>query len=190
MRGSPAWVLAGALSLVGPSIAVTADETWLSRAADSELLFSAWYEGEELPGRFADFEARVQLNDAGDGPRSLVVEVQVGSADMNDREINAELAEPDWFHAASFPIAEFASSEIQRTATGGYVATGRLRLKGIEKPVELPLEWRRDGDSATLSGSLLLLRRNWQVGVGEWASDASLADRVEVRYRVTLEPGR
>lgn len=165
------------------------DTQWISRGADSELGFSAWYEGEELPGRFERFEARLQLDDSGTEPRSLTVGIEVGSADMNDRQINEELGKTEWFDTAAFPRAEFSSSDIRRAGTG-YLAAGRLRLKGIDKALEIPLEWRLDGDSATLTGTAVLMRRDWQVGAGEWASDASLSDRVELRYRVTLTPER
>jgi polyisoprenoid-binding protein YceI len=162
---------------------------WRSTAATSELAFSAWWEGTELPGRFADFTARVQLDETGTDPIALTVEVKVGSADMNDREINAELVEPDWFNVASFPLAVFTSNQIRR-GESGYLARGTLRLKGIERPLEIPLDWRRDGDSATLAGTATLSRQDWQVGAGEWASNASLSDRVELRYRVVLTSGR
>jgi polyisoprenoid-binding protein YceI len=167
-----------------------ADEApWRSTAADGELAFSAWWEGTELPGHFADFTARAQLDETGTHPIALTVEVRVGSADMNDREINAELVEPDWFNAASFPLAVFASTEIHR-GESGYLAAGSLRLKGVEHPLEIPLDWQRDGDSVTLSGTVTLSRQDWQVGAGEWASNASLSDRVELRYRVVLTPER
>jgi len=179
-------VAVAALLLV-TAMAQAQETHWTSRAADSELGFSAWYEGEELPGRFERFEARLQLDEASGEPRALTVEVEVGSADMNDREINEELGEPDWFDSAAFPRAVFSSSAIRRDGTD-YLANGRLRLKGIDKALEIPLEFRRDGHSATLSGTAVLMRRDWQVGTGEWASDASLADRVELRYRVMLIP--
>jgi len=171
---------AGTLHAAGPH--------WLARAADSELAFSAWYEGEELPGRFERFKARLELDESGSEPLALTVEVDLDSADMNDRQVNAELAEPEWFDVAAFPVAVFTSNAIRRAGTG-YLAAGRLRLKGIDKALEIPLDWQPDGDSATLSGTAVLLRREWQVGSGEWASDARLADRVELRYRVTLTPG-
>ena len=177
-----------AAALLLTSAVLSASEAlWVSRAADSELAFSAWYEGEELPGRFEQFEARLEL-DANNGEiRALTVEVELGSADMNDREINEELREPEWFNTKVFPRAVFSSSEI-RPAGADYVAVGQLRLKGIEKALQIPLEWRRDGDSARLSGTVVLLRHDWQIGSGEWASETRLADRVELRYRVTLAP--
>lgn len=175
--------------LAGVQSGLADEAPWRSTAADSELAFSAWWEGTELPGHFADFTAQVQLDETGTVPTALTVEVKVGSADMNDREINAELLEPDWFDAASFPSAVFASTAIRR-GDSGYLAAGSLRLKGIESPLEIPLDWERDGDSATLSGAITLSRQDWQIGAGEWAGNASLSNRVELRYRVVLTPQR
>jgi polyisoprenoid-binding protein YceI len=175
--------------LAGMQSGLAQEAAWRSTAADSELAFSAWWEGTELPGHFADFTARVQLDETGTDPAALTVEVKVGSADMNDREINAELVEPDWFNVASFPLAVFTSTAIRR-GESGYLAAGSLRLKGIESPLDLPLDWDRDGDSATLSGTVTLSRQDWQIGAGEWSSNASLSDRVELRYRVVLKPER
>jgi polyisoprenoid-binding protein YceI len=181
-------VLWGFLTSAGPSLAGANDAQWLSQATDSELAFSAWYDGKELVGRFAKFDVRVELDAVRNAPRALTVEVEVGTADMKDREINQELAEPDWFDSRSFPVAVFTSREISQSE-GGFLAAGVLRLKGIEQAVAIPLTWQRDGDTATLSGSVVVSRSAWRVGAGEWSSDASLADRVEVRYRVVLAPG-
>jgi len=179
-----------ALALLASAGHALADgNQWRSTGAGSELAFSAWYEGEELTGHFADFAARVELDEDGSGPRVLTVEVSVASADMKDREVNEELKEPDWFDATTFPTAVFASSDI-RPAETGYVASGHLQLKGIDQLLEIPLDWRRDGDSATLSGSVTMSRRDWRIGAGEWSSDASLSDRVELRYTVALKPER
>jgi polyisoprenoid-binding protein YceI len=139
---------------------------WNSVAANSELGFSAWYEGEELTGQFADFDVRLETD---------------------DREINAEIVEPDWFDVQAFPNASYESSDI-RPADTGFLASGRLRIKGIEQALEIPLDWSREGDTAILSGTVTLSRQAWRVGTGEWSNNASLADRVDVRWRVTLVP--
>ena len=180
-------LLAAALQTSLPAAAGAAGVAWIAQAAESELAFSAWYEGEELSGAFGDFRVRVLLDESGSKPAFLEVEVRTGSADMNDREINEELSEPEWFDSASFPLAFFASSSIE-PAAAGYLASGELRLKGLARKLDLPLQWNRDGDRARLSGSIVLSRLGWRIGTGEWAGNASLADRVEVRYEVTLAP--
>jgi polyisoprenoid-binding protein YceI len=167
---------------------LTADVAqWSSVAANSELRFSASYEGEELPGEFADFDVRLETDEETGSPAALFVEVRTGSADMNDREINAEIVEPDWFDVQAFPNASYESSDI-RPADTGFLASGRLRIKGIEQALEIPLAWSREGDTAILSGTVTLSRQAWRVGTGEWSNNASLADRVDVRWRVTLVP--
>lgn len=192
MKGRAIALLAAVLLLAGipktgPVLAGVGGAQWSSQTADRELAFSAWYEGEELVGHFTKFSVRIELDEAGGDPRLLTVEVDLGSADMNDREVNEELAEPEWFDSRSYPLAVFTSREIRR-AGSGYLANGTLRLKNTEQSVEIPLDWKRDGNSATVSGAVVLSRRAWQVGSGEWASETSLADRVELRYRVALSP--
>jgi polyisoprenoid-binding protein YceI len=173
--------------LLAPGLLVADPGQWSSVAADSELGFAAYYEGEELPGRFAAFGVRLETDAETGAPTALFVEVQTGSADMNDREVNAEIVEPEWFDARSFPTANFECRDI-RPAESGFLASGRLRLKGIEQALEIPFEWRREGETATLSGSVTLSRQAWEVGTGEWSNNASLSDRVDLHYRVTLGP--
>ena len=186
-------LLAALLTLAGsapgtPSLLADAGDTaWLSEPG-GELSFSVWYDGQELVGHFEKFAVRVELDESSSEPRALRVEVDLGTADMNDREVNAELAEPDWLDSRTHPVAVFSARDISRDSSG-YRASGILHLKNIEQSVEIPLAWERSGASATLSGTVILSRQAWQVGSGEWASDSSLEDRVEVRYRVTLARG-
>jgi polyisoprenoid-binding protein YceI len=184
---SPLCLACCALLLSVPGLLAADPAQWSSVAADSQLTFSAYYEGEELPGRFTTFAVRLEVDEATGSPCALFVEVEIGSADMNDREINAEIVEPDWFDAQAFPTASYESSQI-RPAENGFLATGGLRIKGIEQALELPLDWRQEGGTATLSGSVTLSRQAWQVGTGEWSNNASLSDRVDVHFRVTLAP--
>lgn len=174
------------LVVASPAAAATG-LTWQSQADGSELNFSAWYEGEEIPGRFSRFAVQLTTDDSTGEPAALTVEVEVGSADMSDAEINQELAEPDWFDSESFPAARFLGEDIAASADG-YVAAGRLQLKGVERSLQVPFAWRREGEQATLSGSVDLSRLAWQVGGGEWASDASLADRVRVSFEIRMVP--
>jgi polyisoprenoid-binding protein YceI len=173
--------------LCAPGLLAAEPGQWTSVAADSELAFSAYYEGEELPGRFASFDVRLETDEGSGMPVALFVQVRTASADMKDREINAEIVEPEWFDAAAFPDATFESRDI-RPADSGFLARGCLRIKGVEQALEIPLEWAQADGTAILSGTSTLSRQAWQVGTGEWANNASLSDRVDLRYRVTLLP--
>jgi len=182
-------LLAFALQIPVAASAATEGVSWVSQAPESTLAFSAWYDGEELTGTFTDFRVRVVVDEGRSGPATLEVEVRMRSADMNDREINTELSEAEWFDSSSFPVAAYTSKVI-RPVSSGYLASGELRLKDSRQNLEIPLLWERTDGLARLSGSVVLSRRAWQVGTGEWADDTRLADRVEVRYEVTLAPER
>jgi polyisoprenoid-binding protein YceI len=179
-----------AILLLQPLAAPAAEPArWTADDSSGELSFTAWYEDEAVSGRFQRFRVSVAVEASDRPPSGLEVEVDTGSADMNDREVNAELLESEWFDVANFPTATFRSSDI-RASGGGYVAAGVLQIKGVERPLDLPLDWRVEDGAAQLWGNLKLSRRDWQVGTGEWSSDAALADRVEVRFRVNLTAPR
>jgi len=176
-------LLSALLAVAGPASGDT--QTWQSLAEDSELQFKAYYEGEALPGQFGAFRVTLRT-DAGSGvPQALEVEVDTASADMRDREFNQEIAEPAWFDVQAFPAARFESDSITG-ADGVYQATGRLRLKGVERPLELEFELVTSAGKFEIKGSTRLARLDWGIGTGEWSETASLSDRVDLSWRVSL----
>lgn len=175
------------LALATATTTRAGEEAWVSVAERSELIFLPRYEGEQLQGRFDDFEVTLTLREPGGEPSALTVRVAVGAADMQDDEVNAELREPDWFDAAAHPLAEFRSTDIVPDG-GVYLARGRLDLRGLQRDLQLRFRLEADGALRLLSGSVDLARSRWGVGGGEWADDSALAEQVEVRYRVILRP--
>jgi polyisoprenoid-binding protein YceI len=165
------------------------DQYWRSDGARSDLRFTARYEGEKLDGRFGRFEVQAVSGSDRDLPQSLRVEVDMKTADMNDSDVNEELARPDWFDQAKFPLAVYRCDEIVPVGDGELVCRGTLEIKGIEHPLELPLSWENGSGEARLAGSVELSRRAWQVGIGEWLTDDTIADDVTVDFEVVLLPG-
>ncbi|NNK37816.1 MAG: YceI family protein, partial [Xanthomonadales bacterium] len=160
---------------------------WQSLAQESELRFVARYEDQPLDGLFRRFSVTVTADEPGLAPTGLRVEVDVASADMNDREINDELTQADWFYTERFPQAVFQSDRIVEDGKGMLLATGTLQLKGRRHETSVPFSWRVEGDRAELSGKTVLSRLSWNIGAGEWASDEPIADTVELEFRVVLQ---
>jgi polyisoprenoid-binding protein YceI len=161
---------------------------WRSLAQESELRFVARYEDQPLDGLFRRFSVTVTTDEPGLAPTGLRVEVDVASADMNDREINDELTQADWFYTEQFPQAVFESDRIVEDGKGMLLATGTLQLKGRRLETSVPFSWRAERDRAELSGTTALSRLSWNIGAGEWASDEPIADTVELEFRVVLQP--
>ena len=171
------------VSLLILAASATADQ-W-EMLEDSEFLFEASWEGTPLPGRFSDFDVRIDM-DTGDVAAALTVSVGLAGADMDDPDINEAIAGPEWFSIAEFPTATFTSQSIAGDAPGTYVASGELELKGIRKSLDVPFTWSESGDQAEMTGELILDRTHFDIGSGEWASDESIATDVSLSFRVIL----
>lgn len=152
----------------------------------SRLEFTAQYETEQLPGRFESFRVEAGRNATSGAPDHLRVTVDMASVDMNDRDINAELKNPDWFDATRFPVAVFKARRIEASGDGTFIAHGDLTLKGLAMALAVPFDWTEADDGYFLDGEVAMSRQSWNVGLGEWARDDTIADNVVVRFRVKL----
>jgi len=170
------------LFALAPSTGATATGTAVSETG--EIRFVARYEALPLDGVFKRFRVEMTVDRATDEPRALRVVVATGSADMNDRDVNAELKTPAFFAAERFPEAVFSSPQIRREPDGSYVATGTLELKGASRPLTVPFRLSASTSGRELSGEVTVSRLDWNVGQGEWAATDRIAAAVEIRFRI------
>lgn len=158
---------------------------WHSDANASQLSFTPSFEGADAPGRFTRFEVIMDFDPATPATGSLQVVVDVTSADMDSHDINLAIAEPEWFGFSAFPAATFTSTGMSG-ADGEYVASGVLKLKGIEQAVAVPFQWHSDGATAHMEGTLDLDRIMFSIGTGDWSDDGPIAHRVRISFKVSL----
>ena len=124
MRG---WLLAVWLCLPGLAWA----QSWLSDPAQSRLAFEAHWEGSPVPGEFRRFRVRLQSDPGTGAPTSLAVRVEVPSLATELPDVDAALAEPEWFDFARHPEARYRADDIQPLGRGRHrqvtFAAGNLR---------------------------------------------------------------
>ncbi|MCZ6829066.1 MAG: YceI family protein [Gammaproteobacteria bacterium] len=160
---------------------------WHSLVDESELTFIVSFEGLEIAGRFAGFQVYTNFDPNDPSTAQLEVQVDLRSADMNDAEVNQEIAGPVWFDVPGQPQASFRSQHIF-TLADGFVAHGTLELKGVRRPVQVPFSWVGDDSRSVMTGELAIDRRHFEIGIGEWADDEVIGYPVTVKFRVTLVP--
>jgi polyisoprenoid-binding protein YceI len=154
---------------------------------EGELLFQPTWEGEVLPGRFGAFDVRLDTGDDGLAGAELEVTVELGSADMDDPDINEAIAGAEWFAVSEHPVATYTSDSIEKTADGAYLASGHLELKGARLPVDVPFRWSAKGGRAAMSGEVVIDRTRFEVGSGDWGSGETIGTEVRVSFDVILE---
>lgn len=169
-------------ALLVPSIA---NADWRS-TNDSTLVFEVSFEGEPLQGTFPVFTVELDFDPGRPAEGRLVVIVDVDEGDMGDEEMNDVLDDPAWLDAEHYAVARFESSNISAKGERSYLATGDLNLKGKTKSVEVPFEWQRDGNSASMQGTFALRRTDFDVGSGEWSTGDAIGLDVVVTFDVEL----
>lgn len=176
------------VSLFGLALTASAAE-WRSTGG-SRFLFETTFEGATLPGEFQTFDVRLDFDEEAPNDGTLEVTVDLAAADLGDPDMNEVLSDAAWFDIASNSKSVFTSEIIHGSSPGAYVATGILRLKGIQRTVRVPFKWRRTGPeaaTASMQGRFSLQRTDFGVGTGEWSTDDTIGLDVGLEFDVKLE---
>lgn len=88
-----------------------------------------------------------------------------------------------WFEVEKYGAIEMRSSRLRRTHTG-YAGTFTLRIRDVERDVELPFTFVREDDGARIAGELTIDRLDYGLG----KPSIILADDVTIRVEVDLVP--
>ncbi|HEY3697570.1 cytochrome b/b6 domain-containing protein [Phenylobacterium sp.] len=146
----------------------------------STLGFSTTWGGATVQGRFKTWTADVLFSPEALDRSKVTVSIDVGSVDTGDVQRDMALPSGDWFDAPDHPKATFTATRFEKTGEGRFIAHGRLSLRGVEKPVNLPFRLQIDGDKARVRGVTSLDRTAFGVGQGEWTSTDQIPAQVSV----------
>ncbi len=169
-------------ALCGITTAQAAD-TWTVNHDESRLGFVGLQGGAEFTGHFGVWEAEIAFDPADLENSSVVVTIATESADAGASQRNDLLPGSEWFDVAAHPQARFVTTGFTHLGGTDYEATAELTIRDMTHEVVLPFSLVIDGDTAEVSGELGILRTDYDVGIGQWAS----ADPVAFEVRVTVD---
>ncbi len=169
-----AFVLIGAWNWHRPVSAAPAQDVYIG--------FEAQVMGAPSSGQFS--QARIEARYRGAALIALSAEVDTGSYQAGDPQVNDALRAAPWLDAAAFPVAQFDSTLVTTTETGVQLQ-GLLRIRGIEQEVRVDLT--RDGQ--WLEGALQVNRHDFGIGSEPYPpGNATVADEVTVTIRFQSSP--
>jgi polyisoprenoid-binding protein YceI len=178
--------MALAACLAAATPAVAEPHCYRADANSGELLFDGVLEGTPFTGRFRLFTVELCMETQDLSTATIRVVVDTGSGDTGNRQGNAALRDEAFFHVARYPEGTWTSTSI-RTEGDAYLAEGTLTIRNISASVPVRLQLQ-PGDPPQLSGEAQLLRLDFQVGTGEFEDTEFLRNRVDLRFRMLLEP--
>ncbi len=160
---------------------------WQMLADQSSLAFTFRQMGSPITGRFASFTTDITFDPADLAAASVSAEFAIDSVDTGNAERDAGIVGADWFDSATYPTAQFASTDFAHQGGDDYMVMGELTIRDITETIELPLTIVVDGEQASASGTLELDRRTFEIGRGDWASDAAVGYDVILEIEVVAE---
>lgn len=137
-----------------------------------------------VEGSFRKFRTQVHLDDKRPETSRAEIEVDLTSIDTGAPDGDTEAQRKPWFDAATHPTAKFVSSGVKRLAPDRYEIAGKLTLKGRARDLKIPVDVTRAGAERRFTGSFMLKRLEFSIGEGPWADVETVADEVQVRFRI------
>ncbi|WP_372349512.1 YceI family protein [Streptomyces sp. KL116D] len=92
-------------------------------------------------GKFDSFEGLLKIDGARPALSEAHVSVQTESLDTGIEDRDAHLKGPDFFDSANFPVMAFRSTRIVQAGDDRFRLLGSLRIKDIELPLTLDIEY-------------------------------------------------
>jgi polyisoprenoid-binding protein YceI len=152
--------------------------------AKSEITFVSKQMNVPVQGRFKKFTAQIAFDPRKPASSKSDIEVDLGSIDTGSADADAEVGKKAWFNTSAFPTAKFSSSSVTQAGPDKYEVRGKLSIKGIGRDIAAPFTVKRSGDLVTYEGGFTLKRLRFQIGEGAWSDTETVADEVQVKFRI------
>jgi polyisoprenoid-binding protein YceI len=137
-----------------------------------------------VTGTFKKFSADIQFDPAKPAAGHAQFSVDVGSYDLGAEDYNEQVRGADWFDAAHFPNATFASTAIAPAGAGTYSISGKLTIKGKSMDVVVPVTFKQQGKTQIFDGVLPVKRLQFGIGQGDWKDTSVVADEVQIKFHI------
>jgi polyisoprenoid-binding protein YceI len=189
MRRALVFALAPWLVLAAESAAA---ERWRVEDDRSSLSFSFVINGVETKGAFPSFEGTGRFDPAAPQDSSLELTVAVDAVDLGNPIADHFARSFDWFWAEEHPAGTFRLDRVEPAGDGLWTAFGTLRLRGVTREVETPVELELGETTARAWGEAVFDRTAFGIGQGPSAALVEVSEEIRVRFDLTAEaaPGR
>jgi polyisoprenoid-binding protein YceI len=175
-----------ALLLMAATLASTAFAQKLVPTG-SAISFTSKQMGVNVEGSFKKFDAQVAFDPKKPDGGKISFTIDLTSVDIGDASTMAELKKPGWFDSARVPAATFTSTGAKAVGPGKFEFTGNLSIKGISKPVTVPITLTQQSAAAgqtQADGSFVIKRLEYKIGDGDWNDVSLVANDVQVKVRL------
>jgi polyisoprenoid-binding protein YceI len=154
----------------------------------SEIVFTGQQMGVPTQGRFQKFDVDAAIDPTAIETSRARIAIDMDSVALPARDFTTEIKRPRWFDTANFPETVFESTQFRALGEDRYEMTGTLTLKGVSREIAVPLTLVTEGEDLLAEGQFELKRLDFNVGDGIWADTDTVANEVQIRFKLRLQP--
>lgn len=143
--------------------------------------------------RFEQVEGSLVYDAENPAASSAKATIQIASVDSGVDKLDAHLQSPDFFDAAKFATATFASTKVEAAGEGKLAMTGDLTIHGVTLPVTFDVTINKVGEhpmskkpAAGFDAHATIKRSDF--GVGAYAPNVSDEVKLEITVEATATP--
>lgn len=177
-------VVAGAFLFIASAYTVQTIINWKIDSEKAMVKFTMQAHGKELIGNFKGAKGEVKFDAKDLAASSVNCSIDINTVNTGMEKRDGHLQAADWFDAATYPVAKFASSKIEKT-DAGFTATGKFDLKGITNVIVIPFTYESTSDGGTFKGSFTIKRLDYKVG--KEGEDPGNDVKIDLEIPVTKE---
>ena len=137
-----------------------------------------------MEGQFRRFSGQLQFDPAKPTLARAAIDIQLASIDTGSTDGDEEVAGRLWFNTAQYPVARFVSTSVKPLGNNRFQVTGKMSIKGKTREVSTPATFRQQGGNGVFEGSFVLKRADFDIGEGMWADFGTVANEVQIKFRL------
>ena len=158
---------------------------WNVDYSKSKLGFGVQWSGQPFGAMFKSWNADIDFDPADLAHAHVVVTIDLASEASDSPDNDDGVQGAQGFQVSQFPQAKFEATSFTHGSGNQYAAKGFLTIKGVKKPVTLNFQLQITGDKAHMSGTADVMRGDWGLGQGEWASEKTVSHHVGIFVDLT-----
>lgn len=139
-----------------------------------------------VDGSFRRFNGLLRFDPKKPEAAHASLDIELASIDAGSQEANDEVAGRDWFNARSFPRASFSSTSVRPLNANMFEIIGTIVIKGRARDITIPVTFRQEGNIGFLEGAFTLKRADFGVGEGIWADFDTVANNIQIKFRLVV----
>jgi polyisoprenoid-binding protein YceI len=141
-----------------------------------------------IEGSFARFKGELIFDPARPETAKTAIEIELASVDTGFAEGNEEVQGRLWFDIRNHPVARFVSKSVRPLGGNRFEVAGKMSIKGRTLDVKTPATFRQAGNTGVFEGAFVLRRADYGIGEGMWADFGTVANEVQIKFRMTAAP--